>query len=329
MKVLVTGASGFIGSWLVKALIEKGHDVKILRRKSSDLGQLKGLNYSEAFGDVTDLESLQKSFEGIDVVYHLAGVVGYSKAQRVSMNKVNIGGTEKVIAAALAKKIKRLVYASSVVTIGAGYDDKKILDESHVYNIQHLNLGYFETKRIAEEKVVASVREQGLNAVILNPSTVYGAGDALKGSRKMQVKIANGKFPFYTSGGVSVASVEDVVQGFVSASEKGRIGERYILAGENVSIKNLFALIAEAAQQKPPAHYLPNPVVRAIGMTGDFLESIGKKGPINSENAWSSLLFHWYDSSKAKKELGYNVTPAKKSIAASVNWMKENGLISQ
>ncbi len=328
MKVLVTGANGFVGSWLVRKLCEQQHDVRILARQNSDLTELKGLKYETALGDVTDLESLKSAVNGCEVVYHLAGVVGYSKAQRPLMDKVNIGGTENLLKALELNPIKRLVHMSSVVAVGASFDGKTPLNEKSEFNLHRLNLGYFETKLAAEKLVIDAVRKKGLDAVMLNPSTIYGPGDAKKGSRKVQLKVARGKFPFYTSGGVNVIAVEDVVEGLISGYERGVSGERYILAGENITIKTLFEWIAESAGVKPPPIHLPNVALHLLGKVGDQLEKIGKKGPVNSENAWTSSLFHWFDNTKARQVLKLNPQSSRLAVERSVNWIREQGLLN-
>lgn len=326
MAVLVTGATGFVGSWLVRELIHRGEEVRVLHRPSSSLEDLKGLKFTSRLGDVTDLDSLYDAVMGVDAVYHLAGVVGYSKAMRRVMEDVNIGGTKKVIEAMQQFPKAKLVYMSSVVAVGASFE-AKTLNEGSPYGISRLNLGYFETKRAAEELVMDACRRGRIEAVILNPSTIYGAGDAKKGSRKTQVKVAQGKFPFYTSGGVSVVSVHDVVAAVLRAREVGRNGERYILSGENLTIHELFKRIAKFAGVEPPSIHLPNFLVHAIGKIGDGLEAIGRKGPINSENAWTSTLYHWFDHTKAAHELGFRPRAADEALRESVDWMKENGIL--
>jgi dihydroflavonol-4-reductase len=215
---------------------------------------------------------------------------------------------------------------SSVVAVGASFDGKP-LDEESPYTISHLNLGYFETKKAAEDLVREACRKGQIEAVCLNPSTIYGAADAKKGSRKTQLKVAQGRFPFYTSGGVSIVSVHDVIEAVLTAREKGRNGERYILSGENLTIKDVFTRIAHLAGAKPPGIYLPNLAVKAIGKVGDMLENMGRKGPLNSENAWTALLYHWFDNSKARAELNFNPRPAQDALKESVDWMKEQGLL--
>ncbi len=326
MAVLVTGASGFVGTWLVRKLVERGDEVHVLHRKTSSLDGLQGLNYVSRIGDVTELKSLQEACLDVDTVFHLAGVIGYSRAARPMMDEVNIGGTQNVIRAIQNERAPKLVYMSSVVAVGASFDGQP-LNEDSPYNIGHLNLGYFETKRIAEELVIKACKDKLIQATIVNPSTIYGAGDAQKGSRKTQLKVARGSLPFFTSGGVSIVSVHDVIDAILVAQQKGRQGERYILSGENISIQELFRKIAQFAGVQPPKIFLPNPVVHGLGWIGDRLESIGKKGPLNSENAWTAILFHWFEHQKATRELGFNPRPADEALRESVEWMKGKGLL--
>lgn len=326
MRVLVTGASGFVGTWLANRLVDLGLDVRIVMRSAKATPELNSQRMQVFSGDVTDVTSLTKACEGVHSVFHLAGVVGYSRAERALMDHVNVTGTANILQAAQTAKVSRFVHMSSVVAVGASFDGTP-LNEDSPYNVGHLNLGYFETKYQAEQLVRQVFKEGRLDTVMLNPSTIYGAGDARKGSRKTQLKVARGKFPFYTSGGVSIVAVEDVVEALITAWKKGRSGERYILSGDNLTIRELFQTIADAAGVAPPSIYLPNVAVRTLGKVGDLMEKIGRKGPINSENAWTSILYHWFDSSKARRELGFQPKPGKLAIANSVQWMKEQGLL--
>lgn len=326
MKVLITGANGFLGSWLTRRLLDEGLDVRILRREKSDLSEISDLNVEHSIGDITDKDSITKSLKDIDSVFHLAGLIAYTRAQRPLMEKVNVLGTKNVVNAALEEGIRKFVHLSSVTAIGASFD-KTPLNEATPFNLSGLNLGYFETKRKAEEIVKKAALEKKLDAVILNPSTIYGPGDAKKGSRKTQLKVAQGRFPFYTAGGVNIVHIKDAVEGIFNAWQRGRTGERYILAGENITIKNLFELIAEKAGVEPPKHKMPSFALHALGKVGDLLEKLGKKGAISSENAWTATLYHWFDSSKAQKELGLKVTPAAVAIEDSIRWSQEHGLL--
>lgn len=329
MKILVTGANGFLGSWLTKALVNEGHNVFALVRPKSDISELDNVGCKYLHGDVTDIHSLLEAFKDIDTVFHLAGIVGYKKSQRALMNKVNIEGTANVVNVCREYKIRRLVHLSSVAAIGAGLNPDQILNEESAYNIAHLNLGYFETKHEAELIVKNACNKGEVDAVIVNPATIYGRGDAKKGSRTMQVKVAQGKLKFYSSGGVNVVAVEDVIQGILSAWKNGRKGERYILAGENVLIKDLFAMIAAEAGVKAPSILLPDTVLHAVGSLGDTLEAIGLKGFLSRENAYTATMYHFFDSTKAQKELNFKPRPAREAIHNSVQWMKDTGLLSK
>ncbi|MFS4459052.1 NAD-dependent epimerase/dehydratase family protein [Bdellovibrio sp. HCB2-146] len=328
MKVLVTGANGFLGSWLTRELVNQGLDVYALVRPKSDISELNGVNCKYLHGDVTDVHSLLEAFKGIDTVFHLAGVIAYKKSDRALMEKVNVGGTQNVVEVCREHGVRRLVYLSSVVAIGAGYTPGEIMNENSEFNIHDLDLGYFETKHKAEQIVKEACNRGEIDAVMLNPSTIYGSGDAKKGSRKMQIKVAQGKLKFYTSGGVNVVAVEDVVQGIISAWKQGRTGERYILSGENLLIKDLFRMIADEAGVKPPSKQLPDKLLHVVGAVGDTMEKMGMKGPLSRENAWTATMYHWFDSTKAQKELDFHPRPAKEAIHNSVQWMKDHGLLS-
>jgi dihydroflavonol-4-reductase len=326
MAVLVTGASGFLGAKLVRRLVGNGETVHVLHRKSSNLEELKDLSFVSKIGDVTDRDSVTQACLDVDTVFHLAGVIGYSRAMRRAMDEVNVKGTQNVVEACQTGRKPKLVYMSSVVAIGASFTPTA-LNESSPYNVHHLNLGYFETKKEAEDFVKSQTRRGRIESVILNPSTIYGAGDAKKSSRKTQMKVAQGKLPFYTSGGVSVVHEADVVEAVLKAREIGRNGERYILSGENLTIHELFNRIAGFAGVQPPKIYLPNAAVFALGKVGDIMEKFGKKGPLNSENAWTAVLYHWFDHSKAKEELGFQPRAADIALKESVDWMKQQGLV--
>lgn len=328
MKVLVTGATGFIGGHLVRRLVDEGHDVTIFARSERALEAFPDLGIHLAQGDLSDNNSILRACEGIERVYHLAGVIAYRASERAMMEKVNVKGTRKVVDACVTHRIQELVYLSSVVAIGASFDGTPLTEESE-YNIDHLNLGYFQTKHAAEKIVVDAHKEHGIRTYILNPSTIYGAGDALKGSRKTQIKVAQGKFPFYTPGGVNIVSIKDVLYALRVIVEKGTPGERYIIAGENITIKELFQLIAHCSGVKPPTVGLQKWMIKILGQVGELLALFGLKGPMSSETAWTSTLYHWFSNEKAKKELGLNPRSAQEAISESVNWMKQQGVLDE
>ncbi len=312
MKAFITGGTGFVGSWLTEFLVKKGFEVSLLYRKTSNLNLVKHLKVKLVLGDLNDPKSLEKALIGQKVVFHLGGLVGYGQTEL--MEKVNVEGTYNLIEAVKkTTNLERFVHFSSVAAIGAGFHPSDILNENSSYNIGHLSLGYFDTKKKAEDLV----RNSGLNAVILNPSTIYGPRDSTKQSRRIQLKVAQGRFLFYTPGGVSIVHIKDVIQATLKAFEKGVKGERYILSGDNLTIKELFKTIASLSSVSPPRLYLPKPILKLMG-------SIGL---MNKEVATISTLYHFFDHSKAKKELSFLPQSSRKALQDSLEWSKKQGLL--
>lgn len=330
MKVLVTGATGFLGYWMTRRLLDEGMEVRLLvrnRNKLEDLSTLPGKSIEIAEGDITNYDSLETACTGVQGVFHLAGLIAYSRAQRSSMEEVNVQGTKNLLKAIERTSQARLLHLSSVVAVGAGFSKEQILDEASPYNVGHLNLGYFETKHDAELAVFEAVRHGKIEAVAVNPSTIYGPGDSKKGSRGVQLKVAKGKFPFYPPGGVNIVHVDDVVDLCVKAYRSGTNGERFIACSENLTIEETFSRIAALAGVPPPRFGLPRGAIFAIAKVGDLLEKIDRKGPINSENAWTSTLFHWFRHDKATREFNFRPRPAQEALEASIKWSRDHGLI--
>lgn len=322
MKVIVTGANGFLGSWLCDRLLQEGHDVTALVRKTSDLSEIEHLKLKYEYGDVTDKASLETSFKDKDYVFHLAGVIAYKGSERPLMDKVNIGGTQNVVDILVKQQNAKLLNLSSVVAVGASFKPE-VLNENSPYTIHPLNLGYFETKHAGEKIVTEAAKKNLIHAINVNPSTIYGFGDARKGSRKTQIKVARGKFPFYTDGGVNVVAAEDVVDGIMKAVALGKSGERYLLTADNLTIKQVFTKIAQCAGVKPPKIFLPFPVLKLIGHIGDLTGS-----GLSTENAYTASMFHWFSNEKAKNQLGFSPRPSDIAIENSVRWMKDHGYLS-
>lgn len=327
MRVLVTGANGFLGSWLVRRLIDEGHEVSVLLRQKSNHDEIGGLNVQKLWGDVTDLESLRSAFKGQQIIFHLAGVIAYSRKDRELMERVNVEGTQNVLQAMANNSVSELLYLSSVAAVGAGLTPQQILNENSSFNLEKYNFGYFETKRQSEKQVTEFSKTHSIRSVIVNPSTIYGGGDARKGSRNTQLKVAQGKGLFYPCGGVSIVAVEDVVEGILSAQKKGRAGERYILSGDNLYLKDVFKIIADAAQVQAPRFPIPNFFMRTLAGLDEALNKIGLSGPLPSERAMVATFYHWFDHSKAKKELGFNPKSANYAIENSVKWMRDQGFL--
>ena len=329
MKVFVTGASGFLGYWLVRRLLDEGLQVRVLARSRNKVKQeFPGLALEILEGDLDSQLALLRGCEGSIGVFHLAGLIAYKRSERQAMEQANVVGTKNVLNAAITANVPRFLHLSSVVAVGASFD-RRPLNEDSVYNVGHLNLGYFETKHKAEQLVRAAAVANKIEAVIVNPATIYGPGDAKKGSRGAQLKVARGQLPFYPPGGVNVVHVDDVVQLIMDVYRKASSGERYIAASENLTLKQLFETIAQLAKVNPPQFGLPRSAIFALGALGDALEKFGIQGPVNSETAWTSTLYHWFEHNKATKAFGFKPRPAFEAIEASIRWSQDNGLLTK
>ncbi len=319
MKVLVTGATGFLGTALCRALDQKKIPTTALVRPESSIDELKKLSHIRFHtGDVTDLNSVREAACGAEVVFHLAGVVSYSRRDLPLMEQVNVKGTACVVEICRQKKI-RLIHTSSIVAVGASLKPV-VLNEDSPYNMAKYRIAYFDTKRKAEVLVQQAVRKGHISAVILNPSQVYGPGDMKKSSRSVQKKVATGRCPFYTFGGVSVVDVHSVVKAFLTAVDKGRSGHRYILSGENLSVKELLSLVARAGGAKAPFIPVPNTVIHTLMGLQKILKSLGWKKDIDTLRM--ACFYHWFSNKKAREELGFVPQSARQAVESSVHWWK-------
>lgn len=332
-KVFVTGATGFLGSHLLEHLLNEDCHIHAIFRNQTKLDDLfrevPALKKSSKINWIQgDLFDDNWSFKDIDTVYHLAGFVGYKESDRAQMEKVNVQGTQNVIDKIVNEKEKKpkLIYLSSVVAIGAGFEKKQILNEDSKFNLSEYNLGYFETKRKAEELVFFNAKKHGFFAAALNPSTIYGPRDMNKSSRKAQLAMAKGKLKFYPEGGVSVVHVNDVCRALLAAPEKCRTGERYILSGDNITIYQLLTKIAELSGVRKPRYKISKPVLLLLGHIGGLLGCVGIKTGLSLEKLRVVTMYHWFDSTKAKNELGFEPTPYSDCIKDSLNWAKEEKL---
>lgn len=327
MKVLVTGANGFLGYHLVRKLSMLNYEVKAMVRDASDISTLSELKCEIVKADILDFENLLTCAQNVDVVFHVAGAMSSSQKDNQRLFDVNVTGVKNIIRVCSELKIKRLIHVSSVVSVGVNLKETDPLLTEESFNItKELNFSNYDTKRIGEELVLSSAKNGKVDAVVVNPGLIYGSGDAKKIIRKGNIKAARGRLPFYTSGGVNIVAVEDVVEGMIAAIKIGKSGQRYLLTGSNITIKELLTTISKSAGARPPFIKLPSSLLKFLSVIHDFL---GLKGQLSKENIFSATTFHWYDHSKAKKELNFHPMDYKRAIANSVNWMKENNYLEK
>jgi dihydroflavonol-4-reductase len=331
MRALVTGGTGFVGSHLVRALLDAGHEVRVLHRTTSKLDALQGLQnqYETAIGDVTDLAALQPACAGCDWVFHVAAVADYWRSDRQRMMHVNVEGTRYVLQAARAANVKRVVFTSSAAAIGLPQNSDAPADESIPFNLPPEQFPYGYSK-VQAEAVVAEAIAGGLDVVIVNPTVVIGPGDLnlISGSFVIETKLRTWLTPI-TGGGIAVIDVRDVAAMHIAAAEQGRTGERYILNSANYSYRAWFDLIADVLDVPRPLVRVPNAALPAIASVVDRLRKAGVSVPIDANQVRLGGQQVHFDGSKAQRELIAPQVSMRQSVSDTYQWYQEHGYIRQ
>lgn len=329
MKVLLTGATGFIGSRVARKLLKKGANVRVLVRKNSNLENISDLPLDIIYGDLTKPETLLPALEGCEVLFHVAAEYKLWVPEPKTLYKTNVEGTLNIMKAALRKGIKRIVYTSSVATLGLNPDGSPADEETPV-TINDMIGHYKRSKYIAEEKVKKMIKAENLPAVIVNPSTPIGPGDIKPTpTGRIIIEAASGKMPAYVDTGLNIVHVDDVAEGHVLALEKGKIGERYILGGENLTLKELLEKIARFTGRSAPKIKISPNLILPIAYVVEAVSKITKKEPfITVDGVLMSKKKMFFSSEKAKRELGYKIRPVDEAIKDSIDWFKQKGYIT-
>jgi dihydroflavonol-4-reductase len=323
MRVLVTGGSGFIGSVVVKTLISEKHEVRCLLRGTSNTDRLDGLAFERAEGDVRDAAAVARALAGCDAAIHLASLSNWNDIDSPLMNEVVEGGTRNLLAAARAQANRpRVVFVSSILAVN-GSDTPSTFDESAPFTLSDAKLSYSRCKRAAEAQCLEAHRE-GLPVVIVNPGEVYGPHDTALITACNLIDFAKSKPVLVCSGGTSVVYVDDVALAIVRALEKGRSGERYILGGDNLSVRELAQLCLDLLGQKKSIVQVPNSLLRGITKVATTLRV---PLPFNPHVVPYATKYWFMDSSKARRELGVEFRSARETLAPTLAWLKESGRI--
>ena len=330
-KVLVTGASGFVGSAVARALLARGHAVTALVRASSPRTNLDGLPLDVAVGDMMDEASVAAAAGGARYLFHIAADYRLWARDPEEIVRANLQGTGAVMRAALKAGVERIIYTSSVATLGMrpGQDPLAPADETQPLTEKTAIGAYKRSKVVAERLVERMVAEEGLPAVIVNPSTPIGPRDVKPTpTGRILVEAAAGKIPAFLDTGLNLAHVDDVAEGHLLALDKGRIGERYILGGQDVTLRRMLADIAAMGGRKAPTLNLPRAPLYPLASLFEAVAQVTGKEPMLTRDALDMSKRHmFFTSAKAQVELGYTARPYGEAIADAMAWFKAHGYI--
>ncbi len=330
MRVLVTGSTGFLGANLVEALGAAGHEVYAMHRASSRLDALEGLTYVPVVGDVLDPASLKPALEGIEWVFHVAAVSDYWRQRGTAqLYRVNVGGTRNVLSAALNAGVRRVVLTSSVAALGVPQNGNTApLDESATFNLPATRFPYGHSKHLAENVAHEFVAD-GLKVIIVNPAVVLGPKDLNLISGSIIREVHRFRIPFFPPGGTNYVDVADVVAGHIAAAERGRPGERYILAGNNLTHRQALTMVAEVVGVSPPRWPLPEVMLGPLSTVLDWFNRVWPGRPFmdgNQVRLFKHTLF--FDDSKARRDLDLKPPTAfRVSVARTFRWYRDNGYL--
>jgi len=328
MKAFVTGATGFVGSHVARVLAEQGADLVLLVRPTSDLRNIEGLAGDRVMGDLRDAASIEKAMAGCDVVFHVAADYRLWVPSSAQMYQSNVEGTRAVLDAVRKNGVRRVVYTSSVATMGFTSDGRSA-DESSPVSLEKMIGHYKRSKYMAEEVAVAAGRS-GLDVVIVNPSTPVGERDIKPTpTGRIIFDFLKKKFPAYVDTGLNLVDVTECARGHVQALEKGRSGERYILGGENLTLKQILDKLAAITGLPSPTIKVPYFVALATGVVDEVvtgrIRGREPRATIDSVRMGRKKMF--VSSAKAARELGWNPSPVDNALRRAVDWFRTHGYV--
>lgn len=317
-KTLVTGGNGFIGMHLVRALARRGDDLRLLIRPGRELDHLAGIEFERAEGDVRDRDAVRRAVEGTERIFHVAGKTSMRRADREAVYEINVGGTRNVMEEALRAGVQRVVHTSTVGAVGPARPGEAA-DEEQMFTAGDLGIAYINSKHEAEA-VAMRAAARGLPVVCVNPSFVLGPEDPTGTSNELVRRFLQRRIPVYVDGALNIVDVRDIAQGHLLADERGKEGERYILAGRNFTLYRLFTDLARISGVPPPPVRVPGaPAVATI----QLLEQLGIPVPTSADEARSGMQWWTYRNDKARRELGFQPRPHEETLEDTVRWQLE------
>jgi dihydroflavonol-4-reductase len=331
LKAFVTGATGFLGSHVARVLAEQGSDLRLLVRPTSDLRNLEGLNADRVAGDLRDPASIEKALSGCDVVFHVAADYRLWVRDPAEMYRSNVEGTRSLLEAARKQGVRRVVYTSSVATMGftSKTNYGNVADEQSPVGIDDM-IGHYKRSKFMAEQVAVEAARSGVDVVIVNPTTPIGERDIKPTpTGRIVVDFLKRKFPAYVETGLNLVDATECARGHVQALEKGRAGERYILGGENLTLKQILDRLAAITGLKSPTVKLPYFFALATGVVDEMVMGrlLGRepRATIDAVRMGRKMMF--VSSAKAERELGWRTVPVEGALRRSVEWFRANGYV--
>ena len=331
MTVLVTGGTGFVGSALVRALLARGDAVRAIVRRNSDRCHLDGLDVEIVIADLDDPSSLQAAVVGCKALYHVAADYRLWIPKPDEIYRTNVEGSRYLMRAATDAGVERIVYTSSVATLGLT-GDRTPANETTPTSLDQMIGHYKRSKFLAEQAIQAMIDDEGLPALIVNPSAPIGPRDAKPTpTGRLVVDAANGRMPAYVDTGLNVVHVEDVAHGHLLAFEHGRIGERYILGGDDMTLREILSTIATLAGVQAPRLKLPIGLIMPIAHITEAvwrLTTQSREPFVTVDSLKMARKVMFFSSAKAKAELGYQPRPAIVALQDALEWYRQHGYLA-
>jgi dihydroflavonol-4-reductase len=327
VTTLVTGATGFVGSAVARALVSRGTPVRAMVRRGSSLRLIEQLAVETVTGDLSDPASCRAALEGCDALFHVAADYRLWVPQPEAMYRTNVEGTRQLLQAAAAAGVGRIVYTSSVATLGLR-PDRSAADETTPATLAGMVGHYKRSKFLAERVVHELVAETGLPVVIVNPAAPVGPGDARPTpTGRMVLEAARGRIPAYVDTGLNLVHVDDVAAGHLLAFERGRTGERYILGGENLPLGQILASIADLMGRRPPRLRLPAGALMPAARIAEAIARIagGREPLLTTDGVRMARKPMYFSSAKAERDLGYRSRPAVEGLRDAITWYRSHG----
>jgi dihydroflavonol-4-reductase len=326
--VLVTGASGFVGSAVARKLADRGFSVRVLVRSTSPRTNLADFPHEVFEGDMRDEASMTRAASGARYLFHVAADYRLWARDPDEIVRNNLEGTRATMQAALNAKVERVVYTSSVATLKP--IDGRPADETSRHDTASAPGAYKRSKVVAERAVEDMIRDAGLPAVSVLPSTPIGPRDVKPTpTGRIIVESAMGRMPAFLDTGLNLVHVDDVAEGHLLALERGQIGQSYVLGGEDVSLKTMLTDIAEIVGRRAPRVQLPRAPLYPLAYAAEAVASVSGKEPFLTIDALKMAKYHmFFSSAKATRELGYSARPYKQGLTDAIAWFRQAGYVS-